>query len=188
MSIFKSKNEKLYWIGCLAVLLTILTSLFLPHSAQLYFLSQDVQAILFVSGMFLVTVSVLRYGTRNTKDHLKTALILCGTTILLMVIFRLGAPERSHLMEYTILTLLIHLALTERYKTALNNLKVGLKAFVIASLIGLIDELIQLIIPERTFDKYDIIFNILAALFAVSTILILQLLKKVFRKKTNRSD
>ncbi|NNE26461.1 MAG: VanZ family protein [Saprospiraceae bacterium] len=178
MSLFKNKKEQSYWIGAGLVVLTIYASLFLSHSAQMYFLSQDFQAVLFLSGMFLVSASVLRYGSRRNLKHLNTALILCGTTILVMVIFRLGAPERSHLMEYTILTLLIHLALSERFNVSLSNVKVSILAFLISGSIGLLDELIQIVMPERVFDVYDIIFNFMAAGFAVGMILIIQFVRR----------
>ncbi|MGI9547143.1 MAG: VanZ family protein, partial [Flavobacteriaceae bacterium] len=83
---------------------------------------------------------------------------------------RMASPEeRSHLIEYSVLAIFIHEALKERNRQKKTVNRPGLIAFLAASLIGLIDELIQLLIPARVFDPIDIFFNTFASFLAITT-------------------
>lgn len=44
----------------------------------------------------------------------------------------------------------------------------ALLAIVIAALVGVLDECIQAFLPNRVFDPLDILFNVLAAVMAVT--------------------
>ena len=76
--------------------------------------------------------------------------------------------ERSHLVEYGVVAFFIHEALTERASQGRRVPVPALLAIVAASLIGVIDEGIQRLIPSRVFDPVDTLFNVLAAAMAVT--------------------
>ena len=95
-----------------------------------------------------------------------------------MFFLRLGIPERTHLIEYSVLGIFIHEALLERNKQDTRLLKTSLLAIVITVLLGVIDESLQLIIPNRVFDPVDILFNSLAAFIAIGYSSFLRLVKK----------
>ena len=76
--------------------------------------------------------------------------------------------ERSHLIEYGVVALFIHEALTERASHGRRVPAPALLAVLATTLVGVIDECIQLLIPRRVFDPLDMLFNLLAAIMAVA--------------------
>lgn len=95
-----------------------------------------------------------------------------------MFFLRLGLPERTHLIEYSILAIFIHKALelrTENIKLTLNH---NLAALLISMTVGLIDEVLQLFVPHRYFDPEDILFNCLAVLFAIGSKILVDQIRK----------
>jgi len=71
--------------------------------------------------------------------------------------------ERTHLFEYGVLAVLIHMALQERGTVR----RPAVIAIAAASLLGVIDECIQYLLPNRAFDLRDIGFNLLAVFLAM---------------------
>lgn len=87
----------------------------------------------------------------------------------LLVVVRMALPEeRTHLIEYGVVALLAHEALTERASQGRWAPRPALFAVGIAGMIGVVDELIQLALPSRVFDPVDMGFNLLAAGLAVA--------------------
>ena len=74
----------------------------------------------------------------------------------------------AHLIEYGVVALFIHEALTERVSQGRRVPGAALLAASLAILLGVIDEFIQLYLPSRVFDPVDIMFNVLAAVMAVA--------------------
>jgi VanZ family protein len=62
----------------------------------------------------------------------------------------------------------VHEALIERRNQGRHVPLPGLLAIVATMLVGVVDECIQLLLPSRVFDWFDMLFNFLAALMAVS--------------------
>ncbi len=88
-----------------------------------------------------------------------------------MVFVRMGSyEERTHLIEYGIVALLIHAALNERAMRSPHVPAPAILAVTIACFLGVLDELIQALLPTRVFDPRDILFNTLAAILAVGAI------------------
>ena len=58
----------------------------------------------------------------------------------------------------------------------------ALVAFAFTFIIGILDECIQIFLPERVFDPTDILFNGLAASIAIATIVLLRWVRKRFGK------
>ncbi|MXZ86367.1 MAG: VanZ family protein [Acidimicrobiia bacterium] len=125
--------------------------------------------------MVLVGVAIVVQGLRSRPGSAEIAVALGVATVYFMVFVRMGiAEERTHLIEYGIVALLIHAALNER---ALRNPHVpapAVLAIAIAGSVGVVDELIQALLPNRVFDLRDILFNIVAAVMAVGAIKALQ--------------
>ena len=87
--------------------------------------------------------------------------------VYLMLFLRLGLPERTHLMEYGVLAIFIHMALTERNHQGGSVPRPAVLAWIAAFLIGVIDETLQLFLPARVFDSEDILFNGIAVSMAI---------------------
>ncbi|NNF74566.1 MAG: VanZ family protein, partial [Flavobacteriaceae bacterium] len=89
--------------------------------------------------------------------------------VYLLTLLRMAiAEERGHLFEYSVVALFILEALHERKKNGIKVLVPPLIAIVFTTVIGTIDECIQVFIPIRVFDPIDIFFNFFAAFLAVS--------------------
>ena len=87
--------------------------------------------------------------------------------VYLLLCVRMAIPERSHLMEYSLVAVFVYEALTERVSQGRRVPLPAVAAILATSLVGVIDECIQAVLPERVFDWRDILFNILAAVVAV---------------------
>ena len=75
--------------------------------------------------------------------------------------------ERSHLIEYGVVGILIFEALTERASQGRRVPLPPLLAVLATATLGVLDEGIQAILPNRVFDPVDILFNLLAGTMAV---------------------
>jgi len=87
-----------------------------------------------------------------------------------IIILRLGIgpEERTHLIEHAVVALLIYHALDERRRNGRPVWSPAVLAIAVTALLGVVDELIQALIPSRVFDYRDIGFNALAAFLAVT--------------------
>ena len=186
MSFFTSSREKRLWLYVLIIVVAIYSTLFFGRPLQEMLRDQNIQAVFFLIGMILTgaTITVQGLGVRPAKTEL---VIWTGlAAVVLMFIFRLGAPERSHLIEYSVLAIFIHKALIERLRHKNHIFIPALLALVITITIGAIDESIQKYLPGRVFDPIDMLFNSLAALFAISVSLTLRWLRKKFSAQPKR--
>ena len=81
-----------------------------------------------------------------------------------MAWLRVGSwEERTHLFEYALVAALVHEALLERRDNGRRVPTPTLLALLISLLLGLLDESIQYLLPNRVFDPVDVAFNSLAA-------------------------
>ena len=179
-----SKKEKRYWFLTILVYITILSTLFIGQPLANELRDQNVQAIFFLLGMALVATAVIIHGFVNKPGKIEYAIIFGIIAVYVMFYFRLGAPERSHLIEYSILGILLHKAFMERFKLNKNLIRPALFALILGILMGALDESIQLLLPKRYFDPVDIVFNSLAVAMAIGVSFILSWFRsKVSNKK-----
>ena len=183
MSLFKSTKEKRLWLFALAVVLIIISTLFLGTPLTELLADQNVRAVFFLMGMALVAGAVLFHGFRNNASRIEWVVLIGMLAIFLMLFLRLGMAERSHLIEFGVLAIFIYMAMSERMGSNIPILKPAIWAFGLSLLIGIIDEGLQIFIPDRVFDPVDIFFNGMAAFMAIGSSLLLQWLRKKFRKK-----
>ncbi|MDX1407699.1 MAG: VanZ family protein, partial [Saprospiraceae bacterium] len=94
---------------------------------------------------------------------------------------RFSSPaERTHLVEYSIVALLILEALRERAANGRPVSRPALWAFILTAGIGVLDETLQLFMPNRVFDPVDIAFNCGAAGAAVLARLVMSWARRRF--------
>ena len=90
------------------------------------------------------------------------------SAVYLLLFLRTTMPaERSHLIEYSVVAALIFSALWERKNNGEFVPMLPLLAIGTSTFVGIVDELIQLFLPNRVFDPVDILFNFLASVMAV---------------------
>ena len=123
---------------------------------------------LFWLAIILVLSTILWYGVRTKASKLEIGIWIGIVAIYLLVFLRMASPEeRSHLIEYSVLAIFIHEALKERKRSGGQVARPAWLALGITVLVGLLDECIQLAMPNRVFDPFDIFFNTLAASLAI---------------------
>lgn len=182
MPLFQSSQEKRYWLFAALVLIAIFSTLTFGRPFQKMLSDQNVQAAIFLTGMFLTGIVIVMHGLKVQPSKTEIVIWVGLATVYLMLFLRLGVPERSHLIEFGVLAIFIHKALSERFQNKNQVFKPALIAFLVTCLIGFLDEGIQYFLPERVFDTEDIIFNSLAAFMAIGGSLVLRWAKNRFSK------
>lgn len=182
MTLFTSKLEKLLWLLAVLVFVVIFSTLFIGSPLLNLLSNQNIQAAIFFMGMILISALVLYHGLKSTSLSNMTGVYMGLIAVYLMLFLRLGLPERTHLMEYSVLAIFIYQALNERFKNSDKQIKPALWAMVITFLIGTLDETIQFFVPDRVFDLNDIFFNCFAACSAIGMILFLRWARKKIKK------
>lgn len=128
--------------------------------------------LLRLSIAFVLTVVLGAVAWRWVKrrpDRAEVGVALGVAFAFWMVWIRMGDwEERTHLIEYGIVAALIHQALLER---ANNGRRVPMPAALtvgVTAILGLVDELIQMTLPQRVFDIRDVGFNALAGFMVIA--------------------
>lgn len=183
MPLFKSLREKRLWLLALMVLLLIFSTLFVGQPLLEYFGDQNLRAIIFLTVMILIGAAILFHALKTRPSRIEIAIWLGMAAIFIMFFLRLGMPERSHLIEYAVLAILIHKAIDERIGREKQILIPALIAIVITFLIGVLDECIQIFLPDRVFDIQDILFNGMVVSMAIGFRLVFTWVRKHFSKK-----
>lgn len=179
MSLFTSSREKKLWFWALATVVTIFSTLFIGQPLLELLANQNVRAVFFSIGMLLVGAAIIMHSIKTKPGKIEIAVILGIIAVYTMFFLRLGMTERSHLIEYSILAIFIHKALVERSKRGEKIPIVALIAFITTFLIGVIDECVQIILPNRVFDPLDIIFNGNVAALAIASNVIFSWIRKL---------
>ncbi|MFQ5746555.1 MAG: VanZ family protein [Gemmatimonadota bacterium] len=173
-ALFTSDRERRLWSWTLAVVVAIYSTLGLARSLAWTARESDLGVAFFVLGMLLVLATVVTQGLKKRPHGTEIGVALGVAAAYLMVLVRMASPtERSHLMEYGVLAVFIHEALMERASQGRRVPVPALLAILATSVVGALDEGIQAFLPIRVFDPVDILFNVLAAVMAVSASLVL---------------
>lgn len=182
-----NKRERRLWLWTLAIVVAIYSTLglasTLAETLRERGMNDDLAAVGFLSGMFLIGMAILTQGLKVRPGGLEIAFALGIAAVYFMVLLRLAIPERSHLIEYSVVAIFIYEALLERASQGRRVPYPPLLAILATSLIGVIDECIQLFLPSRVFDPADILFNFLAAVMAVSASWVLGWVRRRYGKR-----
>ncbi len=171
MTLFSSRRERRLWLWVLAVMVAIYATLGLAQTLAETLRERgllDISIGLFLLCMFLVAVTILTQALKVRPGGAEVAVAIGVTTAYLLVFTRMTVPtERSHLIEYGVVGILIFEALTERASHGRRVPLPPLLAVLATATLGVLDEGIQAILPSRVFDPVDILFNLLAGTMAV---------------------
>lgn len=172
---FSSPRERRLWIWTAVVVAAIYSTLGLAQTLADR-LGNDFFAVwLFLLGCIMVLLAVVTQGLRVRPSGIEIAVALGVAAAYMLVFVRMAIPtERSHLVEYGVVAVLVYEALAERASHGHRVPVPALLAILITTLIGTLDEGIQWLLPSRTYDPVDILFNVLAAVMAVTASAALQ--------------
>lgn len=182
-ALFSSPRERRLWMWTLAVVVAIYSTLGLASTVART-LPDDLAAVVFLLGMFVVALTVLTQGLEVRLRGIEVAAVLGISIAYLFVFFRMTLAERSHLIEYGVVAIFIYEALTERASQGRRVPVPFLLAILMASLVGVLDEGIQAFLPKRVFDPTDMLFNFLASLMAVCASAALRLVRRLALGRT----
>jgi len=180
MSFFSSLRERWLWFWALAVLLAIYATLGSAPAMAAQLSDLDLLDEAFWLGLYLIPAAILALGLHARPRGAEIGVALGIVAVYIIAINRLAffSDERSHMVEYSMLALFVYHALVERKQIGRLNISPAWIALAIASIAGILDEVIQLFLPNRYFDIRDIGFNVFSALMAILASLALEFVQK----------
>lgn len=169
--LFSSRRERRLWLWALAVVVAIYTMADLARTLADALRENgllELTPTMFSAGMLLIGVMILVQGLRERSRGVEVGFALGVAAIAVIGLARgIAAAERSHLIEYAVLALIIHEALVERKARGWRVPVPAVLAIAVTTALGVVDECIQFFVPSRTFDLFDIGFDLLASVIAV---------------------
>ncbi|WP_420441997.1 VanZ family protein [Candidatus Palauibacter sp.] len=189
---FSSRRERRLWIWALAVVVAIYATADLARTIADALRESgllELTPTLFSGGMLLIGAMILVQGLRERSRGVEVGFAL-GVAAIAVIGFARGieAAERSHLIEYAVLALIVHEALVERKGRGRRVPVPAVLAIAGTTLVGVVDECIQFFLPSRTFDWFDIGFDLLASVMAVGSSVALQWFRRWLRRFRSRSS
>ena len=184
VSLFSSPRERRLWMCTIAIVIAIYLTLGVASSFAGILYNQGLSAIVFLYFMLMVGVTVLLFALRVRPGGAEIGVAVGIATVYLFALFRMSIPERSHIIEYSVVAAFIYAALLERRSQGRRVAAPSILAILATTLIGTVDELIQLVLPSRVFDTNDILFNFLAAVMAVGGFAALRWARMRFTSQT----
>jgi hypothetical protein len=175
MTWFTSERERRLWTWAVGVILAIFSTLVWGGKLAEAINGSDVSTILFAAGFILVLTTIVTQGLTLQPRGIEVFITLGIVAVVLFLFSRLWSSiERSHLLEFGVLSVFTYEALVERWRGLRSVAAAALAAILMTSVIGVMDEGLQVFLPQRVFDLQDILFNMLAAVGAVSATLALR--------------
>ena len=170
---FSSNRERRLWVWALAVVVAIYATADLARTLADALRESgllELTPTMFSAGMLLIGIAILVQGLRERSRGVEVGFALGVAGIAVIGLARgIDAAERSHLIEYAVLALIIHEALVERKAQGWRVPVPAVLAIAATTAVGVVDECIQFFVPSRTFDLFDIGFDLLASVLAVGS-------------------
>lgn len=167
-SLFTSARERRLWLWTGIVLATIYSTLGPAATVAAFLRERGLLRISVTLFVLLVVGGVAWRWLRRRPRPAEIAVALGIAGVYAMTWFRIPIPEeRTHLIEYGVVALLIHQALLERRRHGRRVPLPALLALVATALLGLLDEGVQALLPNRVYDPIDVGFNAFAAVLAI---------------------
>lgn len=169
MSRFTSRRERRLWLWALAAVVAIYSTLGVAQTLAGAFRERGLLAVVYSAGMLLVLIALATQGLKVRPRGFELGVASGIVAVYLFAFVRIFSLEhRGHLIEYSIVALLIHEALIERSVNGRGSGRPALLAILLTTAVGSLDEGIQLLLPNRAFDPFDLLFNLLATFMAVT--------------------
>jgi VanZ family protein len=172
MSLFVNPRERKMWLSAFGLLLLIYLTLAQAREAADWLRERNSLRLTVALMVVAVVVLLIRdfMRRRPTRRERGIALLLIVAYIVVFV-WMDRAEERLHLLEYGLVAAFFYRALSERRKAGRKLwMPPAAAAVLMTAAAGWIDEGIQYLVPSRTYDLRDVVFNALAGLLAVVAI------------------
>jgi len=171
---FTLNRERRLWFSVLAVLVAIYATMGPGQMLAEALRERNLLRISFAIVLLMLGAIITVRWIKKRPGWREIGVALCITIVYLGMFARITSPEeRTHLLEYSIVAVLIHQALLERRRNEHQIPVPALLAMVLTALLGWIDESIQSLLPNRVYDIRDVGFNALAGVMAIGASLVL---------------
>ena len=169
--LFTSDRERRLWCWALVVVVAIYSTLGLAGTLAERLREHSLLPAVFFFLMFLTVAAIVGSGLKRRPGRRDVWVALGVTAVYAMAVLRMGVSpeERTHLMEYSIVSVLIYQALRERAENVRRVPVPALFALVLTVLVGWLDEGIQAVLPNRVYDNFDVFSNAVAATIGIVT-------------------
>lgn len=178
MKLAQSEREKRLWLAVAIALAALFASLYPLQFLLDYLRSRNLLRLSIAALLLFCAAAVVRWmiGRRAALGAwcvlAAAALTYTGFALWLEV-----PQERLHLVEYGGLALLLRAAFAERRRArgaGADEPRTAGAALAAVAAVGLADELVQGILPNRQYDPRDVGWNALSAALALATFAALQ--------------
>lgn len=166
--IFVSTRERRLWTVTVLTVLAIYFTLGMAVEWFRLLQASNWGTSVFLLGCCLILVFMVTRGVTKIPNWKEIAVAVGIALIYSVTLAYIKHPEeRIHVIMYGVVALLIYAALLERsvYEGRVSTIPIVVIAVTTA--LGSIDELLQLVLPNRVFDVYDMLYNTLASVMAV---------------------
>ena len=179
MAFFSSRRERRLWIALFIVLAGIYSTLAQAPAIVALVGERIVESagtsLFFAMLALLIIIPIFFIDKRLGRVEIAVGIGILA--VFLMAWLRVGSwEERTHLFEYAMVAALVHELLLERRDNGRRVPAPTLLALLISLLLGLLDESIQYLLPNRVFDLIDVAFNSLAATIIIGARWVVSLL------------
>ncbi|UCD23722.1 MAG: VanZ family protein [Gemmatimonadota bacterium] len=176
---FTSDRERRLWFWVAVALLMIYSSLGLSQIVAEWLRERNLLRIS-LGGVLLVGAAVIIWRWVKTRPGWREIGVGIGVTfVFLVALARIPFPEeRTHLIEYAVVAALIYQALVERRRNGRRVPAPDALTVAFTTSLGLLDEGIQWLLPNRVYDIRDVFFNFLAGVMFVFVALCLALVRR----------
>jgi VanZ family protein len=168
MSLFTSTRERRLWLWALAAVTAIYSTLGPAQKLAEFLRERNLLRLSFALALLVVGVPILIRWIKRHPGWREIGVVLGVAVVYGIVFIRVETPEeRTHLIEYSLVAILIHRALIERQR---QGKQVPLPVVLVVDLTvlsGWVDDGIQWTLPNRGYDPVDVGFNFFAALVAI---------------------
>lgn len=180
---FTSARERRLWIWAFTVTAVIYGTLAGVPAIASALRDRNLLDNTFFGASLVIVATVSVVGLTSRPGWREVMVAIAAMATYLMAFLRFANPtERTHLVEFGVVAVLLYLALHERRANGAPVRAPAVLAFAIAAVLGLIDEGIQALLPNRFFDPVDIAFNVSAAFMAIAVVAALQLARRAGAK------
>lgn len=173
---FRHPLERNLWLCAVAVQLGIWATLPLAGKLATWLDGWFPLEMAFLAAFLLLMAAVVWGALRRSARWRDLWIVAALVAVATLLATRTGIPlaERSHLIEYGLVAVLIYHALLAR--RAAGGAVRGAAAIAVTSTaaLGAVDEAIQAALPNRVFDPRDLLFNALAACMTVGITVVLR--------------
>jgi len=168
MPFFTSDRERRLWIWTLIVIAAIYSTLGPAQVLVAMLRERNLLRISFALILVMIGIAIIWRWVKRPPGWREIGVWLAAAAVYAFAFFRVETPEeRTHLIEYSLVAILIYQALLERARQGRHVPYPGVLAFGATVSLGFLDEGIQAVLPLRVFDLVDVGFNTLAAFMAI---------------------